>query len=403
MTRPSERTILLLLASVQFAHIVDFMIMMPLGPQLMRELDLTPRAFSALVAAYTIAAGVVGFASAPFLDRFDRRKALLVTFAGFASATLLCGLVHSGGALFVARAICGAFGGVSGALVMTIVGDVVPPERRAAGMGIIMTAFSAAAALGVPFGLVLAHRFRWEAPFLFLAGLSALTWIALALWLPPARSHLEQAHSLGGGFVAFRKLLKNANAGRGLLFLSALVFGHFLIIPLMPEHLVRNVGVPESQLWMFYLTGGVLSAITGPWIGRFADRYGRVRVLTILVCVAAVVTLAMTFSGPRPLWVVLAVGGAFFVFASGRFVPGSAIMSLAVPPGQRGAYMSLNACVRDLTSGVTSSLGGWLVTQSADGRLVGYERLGLLAVAGGALSLWLARQVHPAESDSRIR
>jgi hypothetical protein len=36
---------------------MDFMIMMPLGPQLMRNLDIGPGHFSALVSAYTISAG----------------------------------------------------------------------------------------------------------------------------------------------------------------------------------------------------------------------------------------------------------------------------------------------------------------------------------------------------------
>src|SRR5881397_2332161 len=77
MNRLSERSLLLLLAAVQFTHIVDFMILMPLGPQLMRELHIGPGHFSALVAAYTISSGVVGLLAAPFIDRFDRRKLLL--------------------------------------------------------------------------------------------------------------------------------------------------------------------------------------------------------------------------------------------------------------------------------------------------------------------------------------
>ena len=60
MNRLSERALLLLLAAVQFTHIVDFMILMPLGPQLMRELHIGLGHFSALVAAYKISSGVVG-------------------------------------------------------------------------------------------------------------------------------------------------------------------------------------------------------------------------------------------------------------------------------------------------------------------------------------------------------
>src|SRR5438045_8331849 len=87
----SERPLLLLLAAVQFTHIMDFMILMPLGPQLMRELHIGPGRFSALVAAYTISSGVVGLLAAPSIDRFDRRGLLLVTHAGFIGVKVACG------------------------------------------------------------------------------------------------------------------------------------------------------------------------------------------------------------------------------------------------------------------------------------------------------------------------
>jgi predicted MFS family arabinose efflux permease len=288
---------------VQFTHIMDFMILMPLGPQLMRELALSPRRFSALVAAYTLSAGIVGLFAAPFLDRFDRRTALLATYTGFGVGTFACGWVHSWFGLLLARALCGGFGGVSGALVLAIVGDLVPPQRRASAMGVIMTAFSFAAALGVPFGLFLSHRFYWEAPFLFLGGLSTVVWGFIFWWLPPVRGHLNREGTSGGIGAALRRftgLLEDPNAGRALLFMASLVFAHFVIIPLMPEHLVHNLGVREDQLFLIYLVGGLLSAVTGPLVGRWADAWGRVRVYGVLVAVAATVTVLISNSGPLP-------------------------------------------------------------------------------------------------------
>src|SRR5438309_11273472 len=191
MNRLSERPLLLLLAAVQFTHIVDFMILMPLGPQLMRELHIGPGHFSALVAAYTISSGVVGLLAAPYIDRFDRRKLLLFAYAGFTAGTLACALSQNATALLAARALSGAFGGLSISMVMAIVGDVVPTERRAAAIGIVMTAFSAAAAVGIPFGLQLAQRLRWEAPFFVLAGIASVMWTMAFVRLPPVRGHLK--------------------------------------------------------------------------------------------------------------------------------------------------------------------------------------------------------------------
>jgi predicted MFS family arabinose efflux permease len=395
MARYSERTLLLLLAAVQFTHILDFMVIMPLGQQLMRELTITPAGFSHLVAAYTIAAGLVGFLTAPFMDRYDRKKTLLVAYAGFFAGTLACGLARNAEQLLAARAFCGAFGGVSGATIMSIVGDIVPPQRRAAGMGIIMAAFAAAAALGVPFGLYLAQKFRWEMPFLLVAGLAVVIWGLILVLLPPVRGHLDD--SARHGFHTFWELLRDPNAGRALLFMSALVMGHITIIPLLAPYLVANVGLPEDRLFLIYMVGGVCSAFTAPLFGKLADRLGHRRIYTMLIVVACAVTLVLTNSGPLPVWAVLLLAGSFFTFASGRFIPAQAILSLAVPARRRGSFMSLSSCTRDLTSGFTSSLGGWIVTKAPSGQLVHYNLLGWLAVGMSLFSLWLAQRVEANE------
>ena len=400
MNRLSERSLLLLLAAVQFTHIMDFMILMPLGPQLMRELHIGPGHFSALVAAYTISSGVVGLLAAPFIDRFDRRKVLLLAYAGFAAGTLACALSQSATTLLAARALSGAFGGLSTAMVMAIISDVVPAERRAAGVGIVMTAFSVAAAAGIPFGLKLAQHWRWEAPFFLLAAIAVVVWTIAFLRLPAIQGHLQGGP--GQAARAFAELLRDTNAGRALLFMVAMVFGHFAIIPLLSPYLVANVGLPERDLFLVYFTGGVLTVFTAPLIGKLADRLGRFRVFSGLVAVALVVTLFITHAGRLPVWAVLISGGAFFVFASGRFVPGQAIMTLAVPSSRRGAFMSLSGCARDLAMGVTSSIGGWIVTKAPSGQMENFHWLGWMAVAGGLFSVWLASRVRVNEAVAPV-
>lgn len=398
MKQPSERSLLLLLAAVQFTHIMDFMLMMPLGPQLIRVMNISPGQFAAFVAAYTISSGIVGLLAAPFIDRFDRKKLLLFAYAGFTLGTLTCALSQNAATLLIARAVSGAFGGLSISMVMAIIGDVVPAERRATGMGIVMTAFSAAAALGVPFGLQLAQMFRWETPFFVLAGIASVMWTIAFLKLPPIRGHLESGHSKH----AFVELLSDANAGRALLFMVAMVLGHFTIIPLLSPYLVYNVGLPEHDLFLVYLTGGVLTVFTAPRIGKLADRFGRRRVFSVLVVIASFVTLFIANSGRLPVGAVLVSGGAFFIFASGRFVPGQAIMTLAVPASRRGAFMSLSGCARDLAMGLASGIAGWVVTTAPSGELNHFSRLGWIAAVAGAVSIWFGSRVRVHESDSAL-
>lgn len=388
---PSERLVLLVLAAIQFTHIMDFMIMMPLAPQLMRELELGAGQFSALVAAYSVAAGVIGLLSAPFIDRFDRRTLLLGVYAGFTIATLLCGLASNAHTLLIARAIGGAFGGVSGSLCLAIVSDLVPPERRAAGIGIVMTAFAVAAAIGVPVGLQLAQRWGWRMPFLGVAAVGATVWGLVFRIVPPVRGHLQSGASKG---QAFRELLRDRNAGRGIIFMAVMVLGHFSIIPLLSSHLVGDIALPEKYLFLVYFIGGVMSILTAPRVGRLADRHGRQRVFTIMVLAASLIILVIANAGPLPVWVTLVLAGLFFTFASGRFVPGQAIVTLAVPSSRRGAFLSLTSCARDLASGISSMLGGWIVTKQPNGHLMHFNWLGWIAVAAGLLSILIARTVR---------
>lgn len=391
----SERNLLLLLAAVQFTHIMDFMIMLPLGPQLMRELGISAQQFGGLISSFAITAGIVGLAMAPFADRFDRRKLLLFCYAGFTLGTLACGFADSGVTLLWARAVCGAFGGVSGATIMAIIADVVPVERRARGMGIVMTAFSAAAALGVPLGLKLAQMWKWEAPFLVVAGIAALVWMGLYRNLPPVRGHLT------GGLIRsgrdFVELLGNRNAWIGLCLMVAMVFGHFTILPYLAPYLVGNVGLPEKSLFMVYLTGGLLTIFTGPFIGRMADRHGRFLLYVILVTGACMVIRLLTSSGPLPIWQSLVLAGLFFIFASGRFIPGQAVISMAVRSNQRGAYMSLVACSRDLASGIVTVIGGHIVVEGSKGQLLYFDRLGWLAIGVSIVSLGIFRLLKSVE------
>ncbi len=397
-SRPSERVILLVLAAVQFTHIMDFMVMMPLAPQLMRELDLGAGQFSALVAAYSIAAGVVGLLSAPFIDRFDRRTLLLWMYAGFTVATLLCGLAPNAHALLIARAIGGAFGGISGSLCLAIVSDIVPPERRASGIGIVMTAFAVAASVGVPVGLQLAQNFGWRSPFTFIAAFAAVIWCIAFRFVPPVRDHIHNGSDKG---AAFKELLRDANAGRAIVFMAAMVLGHFSIIPLMSAHFVGDMALPEKYLLLVYMIGGIASVLTAPLVGRLADRHGRQRVFTYMVFAASVIVLTIANAGALPIWATLTIVGFFFAFGSGRFVPGQAIVTLAVPSSRRGAFLSLTSCTRDLVSGVSTTLGGWIVTKQPNGHLLHFNYLGWIAVGFGLLSIVLSRTVRMNDTGAK--
>lgn len=162
--RRREFWLLLTISGIQFTHVLDFMIMMPLGPQFTRLFGISDAQFGLLVSAYTLSAGVSGLVATTYVDRLDRKRLLLTLYGLFALATPACGFAPGYGYLMAARIAAGLFGGVLGALSQTIVADVVPFERRGRAMSMVMSSFSVATVAGVPMGLWLATRLGWQAP-----------------------------------------------------------------------------------------------------------------------------------------------------------------------------------------------------------------------------------------------
>ncbi len=394
-----EKILLITLAAINFTNIMDFMIIMPLGPQLMRIFDITPQQFGIIVSSYTFSAGVSGFISAFLIDRFDRKKFLQVLYIGFLIGTLLCGLAPNYFLLLSARILTGIFGGVLGAVILAIVGDTIPFERRGQAMGMIMAAFSVASVFGVPFGLFIATQFDWHAPFIFLA-LIALP-ISYFIWkfVPEMETHIRK-DSNRNVLQVLKNVTSDPNQRKSITLMMVLMLGHFSIIPFLSPFMVANVGFTEAQLMYIYLFGGALTIFTSPRIGKLADKYGKVKIFTWFVALCTIPVLILTNLGHTPIWLVLVVSSAFFVLSAGRFIPAQAIITSTVKPEFRGSFMSISSSMQQLTAGVASYLAGvMIVKDSKTGELLNYNIVGLLSVIAALFTIYLIRRIRSSEGD----
>jgi predicted MFS family arabinose efflux permease len=393
-----ERLFLLALAGMQFTHILDFMIMMPLGPQLIRTLDINTHEFGLLLSSYTFTAAVSGLLAATYVDRFDRRKLLLTLYVLFIGATLLCGLAPNFAALLAARAAAGAFGGVLGALVQTMVADVIPYERRGKAMGTIMAAFSLSTVAGVPLGLFLATHVEslgWRASFFFIVALSLVFWTVGYKLLPSLTAHLgkrSERHIL----LQVADIARNPLHLKAFAFVSLLMVSGFTVIPYIALYLTSNVGMSDSFITLTYLCGGAANFLTSPLVGKLADRHGKHKVFYILAFAAFVPLLITTHLVPVAAWIVLLNSTLFFILLPGRFIPGMAMVSEVALPQQRGTFMSLVSSVQMMSSGLASLVAGMIITRDpSSGQILHYDLVGYLAVACGLAMIALARFLQP--------
>ena len=395
-----EKILLLTLAVIQFSHITDFMILMPLGPQLMDSFNILPSQFALLVSTYTFSAGTSGFVGAFFIDRFDRKKAILTMAAGFALGTLACGFAQTYYSLLITRSITGLFGGVMGALILSIIGDAIPNERRASAMGMVMAAFSVASVIGVPAGLFLADLSDWHMPFIVLGGLALLTLIPMAIYIPSMTDHISSYEQKPSPIQIVRNVTSNKNQMLALLFGSVIMFSHFSVVPFISPYLTTNVGFSDSQIKYIYLIGGALTVFSSPFIGRMADKYGRSKIFTITVLAATAPIFFLTQIGETPIGLVLIITALFFVFGAGRMVPSTAMVSSSVKPQNRGSFMSFNASFRQLTNGVAAFFAGLIITIGEDRLYHNCDLVGYFAIAMGIVSIFISRKITVADCSN---
>jgi MFS transporter, DHA1 family, inner membrane transport protein len=390
-----ERLLLVLMASINFTHILDFMVMMPLGNFLMPYFNISPKEFSVVVAAYSISAAVSGFSAAFFVDQFDRKKVLLFGYIGFVIGTLCCGIAPSYPLLLIARIVAGLFGGLIGAQVLSIVADTFPYERRGSAMGILFSAFSLASIVGVPFALYLAGRFSWHAPFIFIGVLGLLVILLVGKYLPSMRNHIEKAKEQKESPLAMLKnLLVNREQMIALLLSGSLMLGHFLIIPFLNPYMEMNVGFTEWQRNLVYMVGGVASFVASPLIGRLADKFGKHNIFYIFALLSLIPIFLITNMPAIKYYYVLCVTGIWFALSTGRGIPAQAIISNVVAPEQRGSFMSFNSCVQQLFTGMASLIAGMLVMTSASGKIIHYPWVGYLSIIVVFSCIFIARLLH---------
>jgi MFS transporter, DHA1 family, inner membrane transport protein len=400
-TRRRELMLLLILGSVQFTNIVDFMVVMPLGPQLMEKMAINPAQFSWIVASYTVAAGLAGLLGSAIMDRFGRKSAYLTLYGGFLVGTLLCGLSSTYLALLLARLLTGSFGGILAGLSLAIVADVFPEERRGRATGLLMSAFAVAAVVGVPVGIALGNRFGWQIPFLILAALGFPVFLFALRTLPPLREHLRHAHHVHPA-AQILETFRQSNHLRSFALTVVVMLGSFSVIPFISVYLVGNVGVTPDQLPLVFVTGGLLTLVGAPLIGRLADHFGKLPIYRVVALVAAALIAVITNLKPVPLAVAVGLVGTFMLSNAGRMTAALAMITGSVDRRRRGGFMSANSAVQHLSSGLGAYIGGQIITRTTEGVIHSFEKVGYIAVALTLLSLWVAGRVRPAVEPDAI-
>jgi predicted MFS family arabinose efflux permease len=377
--------IVAVLAILQFTVVLDFMVLSPLGAQLMRILSISPSQFGLVVSAYAFSAGAAGLLAAGFADKFDRKKFLLFFYTGFVLGTFLCGIAPDYNFLLMARIVTGIFGGVVSSVSFAIITDLFAMEFRGRVMGFVQMAFAVSQVMGIPLGLYLAGKFNWHAPFLMIVALALVLGFVILKWMKPVNIHL-QIKSNRNAFGHLKHTLSNTYYIRAFLATVLLATGGFMLMPFSSAFLVNNVKILEAELPVVFMVTGIFSIITGPLIGKLSDKTGKFKMFLFGSILSAIMVVCYTNLPVAQVWVVVLVNSILFAGISSRMISSSALLTAVPAPQDRGAFMGINSSIQQISGGIASVVSGLIVQQPGKGEpllyfdTVGYVVVGTMVV-----------------------
>ena len=371
---PYQKFVVTSLAFLQFAVILDFMIVAPLGALVMPALDMSPRDFGFIVSAYAFSAGASGLLVAGFADRYDRKKLLLFFYTGFTIGTLWCGLANSFHALLAARIVTGIFGGVIGSVVMAIATDLFEPQQRGRVMGFIQTAFAASQILGLPAGIYLSNHWNWHAPFLVMVVFGIVGGLMVAWKLQPVVAHLKERQERSP-WMHLYDTVREPRHWSAFVTMMLLATGGFMLMPFGSAYLVNNLGIALTSLPTIYLITGVFTIFVAGSV------------------VSIVLVLIYTHLPPVSLALIIVINVVLFAGIFSRMIPFQAMATSVPEMTKRGSFNALGAAIQQVSGGIASVIAGHIVTMAPDGKLEHFPVVGYVVVCATLTAMFTTWKV----------
>jgi predicted MFS family arabinose efflux permease len=388
-----QKFVIFLLAITQFTVVLDFMVMSPLGDIMMKTLKITTAQFGIAVSAYAFSAGISGFLTAGFADRFDRKKLFLFFYIGFVAGTLFCALAPNYSLLIIARVVTGIFGGVIGSISMAIVTDLFSLQQRGKVMGFIQMGFGVSQVLGIPIGLYIANEWGWNIPFLWIAVMAGIIAFTLFLKLKPITTHI----ALQKEQSAVRHLWHIVSSKKyRIAFLSTalLSIGGFMMMPFGSAFAINNLKITIAQLPLLFMITGVAALVSMPLIGRLSDKVNKSKIF-LIATVSAIVTINIyAHYAVTSFSIVLFTNIIMMVSIMSRMIPATTLTSAIPQPQDRGAFMSINSSLQQVAGGFGAMLAGLVIVQKDNfAPLQHYDILAMVASLIMLLTIYLVYRV----------
>lgn len=351
---------------VIFVNVLGFGLIIPLLPFYIERLGGGPEIVTLLISMYAL----IQFALAPWIgrlsDRYGRRPILAWTTAGTIVAHVVLAFADSLWLVILSRALGGVMAGNLG-VAFAYAADVTTKQDRAKQIGRLTTGFTLGFTFGPALGGLMAGTDMATANFLVpalaAAGLSAVAWLCVLLFLPESlkpedrMSHVPNAR--GPTMIRQLTMMFRVEILALLAIVSFLLFmawsAMLSIFALWANRMLEQG--PTEIGFMFMWMGLVGAATQFTLIGPMTQKYGDLAVilLTSICMLAGMVLLALTST----LWMALLALTLLSVSHS-IFTPVSTnLVTQNAAPKERGALLGIFQSVGSLGRVVGPAFSGF--------------------------------------------
>lgn len=353
---------------VYVTHGIDRTVMYVLLQPISREFGLFNTEIGLVAgAAYIVPYAIAGIPIGALGDRLSRTRLLALLIAVWSVATLAASLATGLGGLILARAAVGAAEGGAPAIMLALVADAVPAQRRAPLVGLLMTGPFIGLLIGSLAGGAVAGQLGWR-PALWVAGAPGLL---LALLIATILREPERGRFDTGPAEAPpspRQAVKLLTDDRTrLLIFGALAISAVAPLALgawMPIYLMRGFHVSIASAGReIGLALGLLGALGTLAGGAIAARSAEFDSRRLLLSAAAAVAIAIpagivALVATAVMPAVIALGIWAFV-ASLYIAPSYSAFIATVPIRARSTLVAAIAVSANLIGAAGPQLVGW--------------------------------------------
>lgn len=383
-----EFALLVLLALIQFSFVVDYVLILPLGPAIMEAFDIKPGEYGVLISIYTFSAAFAGFFSSFIIDRFSRKKALLFCIMCFIFGNALCITSTNFYFLIAARIFSGSFGGILSSLVMIYLGDIFPVSKLGRTTSSVMIANGLATIIGVPAAIYFSEGSSWKSPFIILFIINISVLVLCFLFLPQVKKTAKK--EVRKTNIKLLSYIKNPNFIWPIIFMSFLTFaGGSTILPFLSTFVSTNFGLSTEDIALMFFYGGLSALIINLFIGPMIDRFGKQNVFLLLNFFSIIPLLLLTTFPFDSKLAILIITTSFFCLSTAKSVSGITLVNSLFPREHRGRFISLTNSIQLLAgSGATVISGMLLYTEN--NYLMNFDILGVIGICATIICIFAA-------------